>query len=143
MADIRDWGKFLRGRWDWTSGGYETGFPRGCQFTDLDAAIEFDGRALDIETKHHDGEEGEFPQISWGQLRFLRNEVQLGKTAIILFGCGPCNDPQGVWVLAPGMVDRKEDWRGRPKDERRKLLKYEIDKAMGLASPADGPGLVR
>ncbi len=72
MADVRDWGKFVRGRWDWSRGGYERGFPRGCQFTDVDAAIEFDNRGLVIEPKHYDGV-GPLPDpySATGQLLFL------------------------------------------------------------------------
>lgn len=132
MGDIRDWGAFLRGRWNWTSCGYELGFPRGCQFTDLDAAIEFDGHALNIETKHHDGTDAPLTSPRTGQMLFLRNEVRFGKTVIIVWGCGPCDSPQAACILAPDAVDRLEDWRGRPLEERRKLLKYEIDKALGL-----------
>jgi len=141
MADVHDWGKFIRGRWDWTAHGYERGFPRGCQFTDLDAAVEFDGQRLVIETKHYDGVgslpgNGYPPGMGDGQLRFLRDEATLGKAVIALYGCGPCNDPYVIYVLgATRDEDRFEDWRGRDKEERRKLLKAEIDRALGLTSP--------
>lgn len=133
MSDIRDWSAFIRGRWDWTKHGYEKGFPRGCQFTDLDAAVEFDGRRLVVETKHHDGiGPCDYPDI--GQLIFLRDEVRLGKSVIVLYGCGGCNSPQAVRVLGTAKAeDRWEDWRGRDLAERRRLLKHEIDRALGLA----------
>ena len=140
MADIRDWGKFIRGRWDWTRGGYEDGFPRGCQITDLDAAVEFDGSRLVVETKQYDGVgdlpgNGYPPGMGVGQLRFLRDEASLGKTVLVLYGCGACNDPYVVFALAAERSDdRFEDWRGLDKEQRRKSLKQEIDRAMGLAA---------
>lgn len=134
MADIRDWGAFLRGRWNWTRGGYEAGFPRGCQFTDVDASTEFDGRRLVIEAKMHDGT-GPCDYPATGQLLALRDEVGLGKTVLVLYGCGACNSPQAVRVLGERREgDRWEDWRGLPIEERRRLLKAEIDAALGLAS---------
>ena len=142
MADIRDWGKFIRGRWDWTRHGYEDGFPRGCQFTDLDAAVEFDGNRLVIETKQYDGVgvlpgDGYPPGMGSGQLRFLRDEAALGKIVFALYGCGACNDPYVIYILgAHRSLDRYEDWRGRSKEERRKLLKAEIDQALSL--PREG-----
>lgn len=133
MADIRDWGRFIRGRWNWTECGYEDGFPRGCQFTDIDAALEFDGHRLVIEPKYHDGI-GPCDYPPDGQLRFLRDEVRLGKAVIVLYGCAGCNSPQAVRVLGTCRAeDRWEDWRGRDLAERRKLLKGEIDQAMGLS----------
>lgn len=132
MGDIRDWGAFLRGRWNWTKYGYERGFPRNCQFTDLDAAVEFDGRRLVIETKHYDGT-GMLGKPEGGQLRFLRDEAALGKTVLVLYGCGACDDPYAIHQIgARPSEDRFEDWRGRDKEERRKLLKDEINRAMGL-----------
>lgn len=139
MSDVRDWGKLIRGRWDWTRFGYEKGFPRGCQFTDLDAAMEFDGHGLVIETKQYDGVgslpgDGYPPGMGSGQLRFLRNEASLGKIVIVLYGCGVCDDPYVIYVLAPDRSgDRFEDWRGHDKAARRKFLKAEMDSAMGVA----------
>lgn len=133
MADIRDWGRFVRGRWDWTSGGYEAGFPRRCQFTDIDAAIEMDGRELIIEPKHHDGL-GPMSYPDDGQLLFLRNEIRRGASVIVLYGCGPCNSPWGARVL--GLRKERDhwlDWRDIPDvRKRRRLLKAEIDRALGL-----------
>jgi hypothetical protein len=137
MADIQDWGKFLRGRWDWTAGGYEKGFPRGSQFTDVDAAVEFDGQMLEIETKHHDGTGScEYPKA--GQLISLRKDVELGKTVFILYGCGPCNSPWALRILGLSREgDVFIDWRGIPSiEERRKLLKEQIDLAQGIAGVA-------
>jgi hypothetical protein len=137
MADIRDWGKFIRGRWDWTAGGYEKGFPRGCQFTDVDAATEFDSQFLLIETKHHDGTGIGMEYPDTGQLMALRAEVRLGKTVFILYGCGPCNSPQALRILGYKKPDDVFiDWRNIPSiEERRKLLKYQIDLAQGLVEP--------
>lgn len=119
-----------------TETAYEKGFPRGCQFTDLDGAIEFDGRRLVIEPKHHDGI-GPCDYPDAGQLGFLRDEVSLGKTVIVLYGCGPCNSPFAVRILGQDRTaDRWEDWRDwqvYPLAERRRLLKVEIDRALGLA----------
>jgi hypothetical protein len=141
VADIRDWGKFLRGRWDWTKSGYEDGFPRRSQFTDLDAAIEFDGRRLVIETKHHDGSPGRFEPPDTGQSLFLRDELSLGKTVFVLYGCGACNDPHGLRIYGGAKLQDDEviDWRGLPKSERRRRFKRYIDWAMGLAEkPVEG-----
>jgi hypothetical protein len=138
MATVRNWGNLIRGRWDWTACGYEKGFPRGCQFTDLDAAIEIDDRRLVIEPKHYDGVgdlpgDGYPPGMGAGQLRFLRDEAALGKVVIAVYGCGPCNDPHVIYVLgAHRSDDRFVDWRGLDKEERRKLFKAEIDRALGL-----------
>lgn len=132
MSDIRDWTKFIRGRWNWTLQGYEAGFPRGCQFTDVDAAVEFDGRRLVIEPKHHEGI-GPMDYPPTGQLAYLRDEVRLGKAVLVLYGCAVCNSPWGVRMLGPAKpADRWEDWRDRGIEERRKQLKYEIDRALGL-----------
>lgn len=136
MADVRDWGRFIRGRWDWTRFGYEVGFPRGCQFTDVDASVEFDKRQLVIECKAWDGD-GILPSIydekSTGQRRQLRDEAALGKTVFVLYGCGVCNDPYALHVIAPVRAeDIFVDWRGRDKAERRRLLKSAIDRAVGL-----------
>jgi len=134
MGDVRDWGAFIRGRWDWTRHGYEKGFSRGCQFTDLDAAIEFDGRSLVIEAKQYDGT-GMLPEVDMGQRLFLRDEAKRGKTVFVLWGCGVCNDPYAIKQLAPDRSgDRFEDWRGLDKEERRKKLKEEIDRALGLVA---------
>jgi len=132
MGDINDWAAFVRGRWEWERYGYQHGFPRNCQFTDIDAAIEFDGRRLIIEPKHHDGV-GPMAYPPTGQLMYLRDEAALGKTVIVLYGCGCCNSPQGIRVLAEHKPDdRWEDWRGLDVEERRKLLKAEIDNALGI-----------
>lgn len=132
MADIRDWGKFIRGRWDWTRYGYEKNFPRKCGFTDLDAAIEIDGKRLVIEPKHHDGF-GACDYPDTGQLIFLRDEAVLGKVVFVLYGCGACNDPQAIRYIGRSRdEDMWIDWRGKPKDERRRLLHQAINQALGL-----------
>lgn len=134
MADIRDIGAFIRGRWDWHRLGYERAFPRGCGFTDIDAAVEFDGRFLLIETKQHDGDGScEYPPA--GQLSALRQEARLGKAVLVLYGCASCNNPQAVRRIGPNpnrSSDAWLDWRHLPREERRRLLKAEIDNAMGL-----------
>lgn len=131
--DVRNWGSFIRGRWDWTRFGYEAGFPRGSGFSDLDAVVEFDGRRLLIEAKAYDGT-GDLGKPEGGQLRLLRDEAGLGKTVLVIYGCGVCNDPYAIHQIYRRPPDRFEDWRGREKEERRKLLKYEIDRAMGLSA---------
>lgn len=107
------------------------GFPRGCQFTDVDASIGFDGRKLVIETKQHDGIGScEYPPT--GQLIELREEVRAGRTVFVLYGCGPCNSPQALRILGCNRDDDVFiDWRDEPSvSERRKLLKEQIDQAM-------------
>jgi hypothetical protein len=135
MADVRDWGAFLRGRWDWTRGGFEEGFPRNCQFTDVDASVEFDGRMLLVESKHHDGL-GPCDYPDTGQLMALRKEVELGKTVFVLYGCGPCLSPQALRILGLRRADDQWfDWRDIPSiAERRKALKYQINIAQGLTT---------
>jgi hypothetical protein len=132
MADIKDWGKFVRGRWDWTRFGYEKGFPRGCQFTDVDAAVEFDGARLVIEPKHYDGV-GPWPgHPDKGQMLFLQDEAALGKKVFVLWGCGACNDPYAILEIRPEGPGAFHDWRDQPKDQRRRNLKRQIDGALGL-----------
>lgn len=135
MGDVRDWTRFIRGRWDWTKFGYERGFPRGCQFTDVDAAVEFDGRRLVLEAKQYDGI-GELPAgPPYGQLLFLRDEAELGKTVLVVYGCGVCDDPYAIYD-----VGRREWFKFQNpdtglwlnKDQRRTFLKLHIDRAMGL-----------
>lgn len=130
MSDIRNWGQFIRGRWDWTKFGYEKGFPRNCQFTDIDASVEFNGRGLFVECKAYDGE-GYLPGIDVGQSRYLDWLVSEhpASTVFILFGCGACNDPYAVRNVTTGEF---HDWRGMEKTVRRKALKAFIDQAMGL-----------
>lgn len=129
MSDIRDWGAFIRGRWDWSRYGYEKNFPRGCQFTDVDAAVEFGGKHLLIETKHYEGT-GKCKLPAKGQLIFLKREAEFGKTVLVLYGCGACNDPYVVYDVGR---DKWHDWTGYPKVHRRELLKEKIDAAMGVA----------
>lgn len=136
--DINDWGAFIRGRWNWSKDGYEKGFPRGCQFTDVDAGVEFDGHSLIIEAKHWDGV-GDRPEIGQAQTSYLRDEVRRCKVALVVFGCGPCNDPWAVRQIgATKDDDRWYDWRDVPgKADRRKQFKRLIDRATGLL-PLDG-----
>lgn len=136
--DIRDWGRFIRGRWDWHRFGYERGFPRGCQFTDVDAALEFDGHNLLIEAKAYDGM-GDLVLPANGQLRFLKNEVELGKTVLVLYGCGVCNDPYAIYDVGRNQWDTfwDDDRRWLSKQERRLRLKQHIDRAMGLSWPGE------
>jgi hypothetical protein len=138
VSDIKNWSAFIRGRWDWTRGGYERDFPRGCQFTDVDATTEFDGHRLVIEPKHYDGL-GDLPGIPTGQRRYLQDEAGLGKVVFVLYGCGPCNDPHAIeYISDPPVPGRRlYDWRGSDKQRRRKQLKKHIDVALGL-SPSDG-----
>lgn len=137
MADIKNWAAQIRSRWDWTKFGYEKGFPNGCQFSDIDAVTEFLGNWLVIEPKHYDGLGIiPFPQYDDGQIKLLRAEVKLGKSVMILFGCGVCDDPQAVrWLGLSRDQDRFVDWRLLDKKKRRELLKREIDNAMGLGAP--------
>lgn len=140
MSDVRDWGAFIRGRWDWTRNGYEKGFPRGSQFTDIDAVVEFDGRRLVIEAKHWDGEgmipsiHSDEPRSQMGQRLALRAEAKSGAIVFVIYGCGACNDPWAMHELAPQKAgDRFIDWRGeQTKEARRKLFKQEIDRALGM-----------
>lgn len=143
MADVRDWGLFVRGRWDWTRHGYEAGFPRGCQFTDVDATVEFDGHRLVIEPKHYEGV-GSLPNpySNTGQMLYLRSEVALDKVVLMLFGCGPCNDPYAVLEIADARAgDKAHVWKNDdgiwlPKGERRKQLKRLIDDSLGVVQQA-------
>lgn len=134
MSDVRDWAAFIRGRWDWTKHGYEQNFPRGCQFTDVDATVEFDGRRLVIEGKHHDGSDKPLSLPPLGQLRSLQEEVAQGRTVLVLFGCGACNNPVALYD-----VGRKSwhDWRECSLGSRRQRLKNHIDRAMGLLDESE------
>lgn len=129
MSDIRDWGKFIRGRWEWSRFDYERGFPRGCQFTDVDAAVEFDGRSLEIEAVHWDGT-GCVPRKNGGQRYRLQREAQIpGRTVLIVYGCGCCNNP--LFVENVG-THEELDLRGKDLGGRRQAFKDAIDVAMGL-----------
>jgi hypothetical protein len=132
MGDVKDWGAFLRGRWNWSKSGYEQGFPRRCEFTDVDATVEFDGRRLVIETKHHDGGDYmDYPDM--GQLLSLREEAKSGRTVFVLYGCGACDSPQGLRIIGATKADDQWlDWRGQALDQRRYNLKAWIDWAMGI-----------
>lgn len=137
--DVRNWGSFIRGRWDWQRFGYEDGFLRGSGFSDLDAVVEFDGRRLLIEAKSYDPAAPHpaniIPKPEGGQLRLLRDEAGLGKVVFVVYGCGVCNDPYAMHqIYRVHGDDRFEDWRGLDKEERRKKLKYEIDRALGLVA---------
>lgn len=139
MSDIRDPVRFMEGRWDWTRGGYEAGFPRNCQFTDVDASIEFDGHRLVIECKQWDGTGIGIPKRPLtGQSRFLRDEVALGKTVFVVYGLGrPHNDPFAMRIYGDTFDDDKTvDWRSYGQEERRVRFKRYIDWAMGLL-PSD------
>lgn len=132
MSDIRDWGAFIRGRWNWTSYGYEAGFPRGSQFGDVDAVVEFDGRTLYVETKAFDGL-GDWPQVPLGQYFLLERLARQANTAVfVLFGCGVCNDPKGLLEIYADSPNHQHDWRALPLPERRAHLKHRIDSALGL-----------
>lgn len=134
MADVRDWGAFIRGRWNWKRFGYEKDFPRTCGFTDVDAAVEFDGKALLIETKHYDGI-GALPGLpSNGQLWFLQDEVKRGKYVLVLYGCGVCDDPYAVYDVGGKQWFKFLDGDGKwqDKEERRRQLKRHINFALGL-----------
>lgn len=131
MSDIRDWAAQIRGRWDWTRFGYEKGFPRGSQFGDVDAFIhlDFEDRSLYIDPKQYDGV-GVLPGISTGQSRALKHLATLpGTTALVLFGCGVCDDP---WCVRDMGTDEFHDWRGMEKAVRRKNLKTLFDWSLGL-----------
>lgn len=139
MADVRNWAAQIRGRWDWTKFGYERGFPRKCQFTDVDAAVEFDGQALMIETKHYDGV-GPLPgKPATGQLLYLKDEVKRGKAVLVLYGCGVCDDPYAVYDVGHDQWYRFRDLDGRwhDKEERRRQLKRHINWALGLPVSAE------
>lgn len=139
MADIRDPERFMAGRWKWTSYGYEFGFPNKCQFTDIDAVVEFSsstGRWLMIEGKHNDGvEPPSYP--SSGQLRFLRafrNLVGDDGDVFILYGVAAENEPWALRILGKRRAgDQFIDWRDVPAAEhRRESLKAWIDWSLGV-----------
>lgn len=133
MADIRDYAAFVRSRWDWHKFGYEDGFPGRCGFGDIDAALEFRNHALVVESKIWDGQ-GLRPPVQEGQVLLLRDEVNRGKTALIVYGCGICDDPWYIERLTR-VGKRPFDLHNMPLDERRRALKCEINQAMGLAAP--------
>ena len=132
MADIRDYEKFIKGRWRWTGFGYEKGFPRGCQFSDIDAITEFDGRTLVIEAKEFGGT-GFLPDLPTGQVRLLRHLAKHA-TVYVVFGIAQQDEPYALRQLypTPGR-DRFEDWRQLgDKEKRHQLFKDEIDWALGV-----------
>jgi hypothetical protein len=135
VSDIRDWEKYKRSRWSWTSQGYERGFPRGCQFMDIDAYTEFNGMRLMIESKHYEGY-GEPPSLPKGQRWALEREAQdENKTVLVVYGNAQTNDPMVVHVLAgSGMPAKVHDFRTLTVEQRREQLKYLIDEAMNLVT---------
>ncbi len=129
MGDVRDWDQFIRGRWRWTAHGYERGFPRGSQFSDIDAATEFDGHRLKIESKFWDGI-GSPPGIDTGQYRLLQDEAERDNTTVlVVYGCASCNNPLAVRDMGTLVL---QDFRDMELECRRKELKKRIDEAMGL-----------
>jgi hypothetical protein len=139
MADIYSPDAFMQGRWNWTAGGYEANFPRKCQFTDLDAGVEFDGLHLFIECKEYDGPPGICPndQHDDGQRTFLRSLVSDTATVFILFGVAKDNNPWCARVLKPKRIDDNfVDWRSMDAvEDRRVALKELIESAMNVNTP--------
>lgn len=133
MSDVRDWGQFIRGRWDWKRYGYEAGLPRRCGFGDIDAALELGGRHLIIEAKSWDGE-GARPELSFGQGTALRHLADEKRTVWVLWGCAGCNNPLAVQSLNSGA---EHDWRELPLGERRSEMKRLIDDWAKWADAAD------
>jgi hypothetical protein len=133
MADIRDPAAFMRGRWAWNQFGYEADFPRRCAFTDVDAVVEFNDRILFIESKYHDGR-GPCDYPNTGQLLLLRRLLEVdGSSVFVIYGDATWNSPQAVRVLGVRKPDDVFlDWRGRDVDDRRLLLKLEINRALDL-----------
>lgn len=133
MGDIESWELYKRGRWDWTRHGYEKGFPNGSQFSDIDAAVEFDQRFLMIESKHH--ELGTpLPRFEGGQRYMYRKLVDRGVTVLVLFGDAPNNDPHAIRTLGKTYPqDRLTSFERFDIADRQWRLKQAIDGAMGLA----------
>lgn len=139
MGSIRDWDRFKAGRWDWTSLGYEHGFPRRCQFSDVDAVTEFDGRILMIESKYNDGVDApSYPDV--GQVRLLRRFRKMfgdDGDVFIVYGDAEADEPWALRIL--GMErsqDLFEDWRTTPNAEtRRERFKAWIDWSLGIEKP--------
>jgi hypothetical protein len=132
MADVRNEERARR-RWRWTGGGYEELFPRACAFTDIDAAVEFDGRSLLIEVKHHEGA-GYLPAVPPGQLRWLRHEAGIpGRKVFVLYGEAEADSPWVLRRIARDLDgDQWRDWRSLPIEERRRRLKTAVNWALGL-----------
>lgn len=100
-----------------------------------------------IEPKHNDGTKPcDYPDD--GQLGLLRDDVRLGKAVIVLYGCGVCDSPQAIRILHEhkkgacasrdgcAACDEWHDWRGLDIEQRRKHLKEQIDRALGLKEAA-------
>jgi len=128
MADIRNWDAFRAGRWDWNRLGYEDGFPRGCGFTDIDAAVEFDGRMLIMEGKWWNGH-GEIQPVPVGQRIFLERLTALGIDVRVLYGVPADDNPLALYDVGTRTT---LDWRDLEIEDRRVALKREINRVMGL-----------
>lgn len=103
MADIRSWPDFQRGRWNWTSCGYEAVFPRGIGFTDVDAIVEINGCFLVLEAKHWDGR-GDLPVLGSAQRGlFLEMARDPRWWVLALYGDAPNNLPYACrrYMYAP------------------------------------------
>lgn len=142
MADIRDPAMFMRGRWAWNQYGYEAGFPRKCAFTDVDAVVEFDSRALFIESKYHDGRGPcDYPDV--GQMILLRRLLEIsGASVVVVYGDATWNSPWAARIVGRSRPeDVFLDWRGEAAvDSRRANLKRVIDASLGLTSATERPG---
>lgn len=138
MADIRDPAMFMRGRWAWNAYGYEAGFPRKCAFTDVDAVVEFGGRALFIESKYHDGL-GPCDYPAPGQTILLRRLLEVaGASVFVVYGDASWNSPHALRMLGHKKAeDTFLDWRGQEIEARRARLKHAIDYALGLVQFID------
>jgi hypothetical protein len=129
MADIRDWDKFERGRWNWTLGGYDTAFAGRITIGDVDGHVERNGQHLFIEGKHWEGQGDEPPfSIPTGQAICLESLVRnYGHTVMILLGDARGEgNPRAVqmWRMDGGsMTKRNADWRDKPVEERREMLR--------------------
>ena len=116
MSDVRDPVQFAK-VWEWGRLGLYDRFPRGCAFTNLDSFTEFDGRALLIENKHHDGT-GHCPYPKNGQMGCFRWMIKRGCTVLVLYGDPERDWPRAVRILGPDHgADEFIDWRDLPQPD--------------------------
>ena len=149
MADIRNWEAYKRGRWNWTSLGYEKQLERGCQLGDIDAHLESSGQHLFIECKHWE-DDGDHPLppnahsprgISGGQLQALRQLARKdGVTVWLFYGDATQNIPRYLVHLGTaGNASRSYDLMLLPLERRRVYLAHLI--GMWQAEADGRPGL--
>ncbi len=96
MSNIKDWEKFAESQWDWTIFNdcflVELSKDIGIRISDIDGHVERKGHWLRIEGT-------EKLEMSGGQLKSIRRDVDRGTTVLIIIG--PANEPNEMRIYRP------------------------------------------